>query len=62
MGKKTTKWDNQVKQAKQVSRLVFKGKPTKIKPSGKLYSRKKKNLPGNLFTSLYLNSNKRHHS
>lgn len=53
---------NQVKQVKQVSRLVFTLKPTKVKPSGKLYSRKSKNLPGNLFTLLFPNQHTLHRS
>jgi len=42
----TKKFDQHLKRVKQTSRLVFTLKPTKIKPSGKLYSRKKKDLPG----------------
>lgn len=33
---------NQVSQIKAASRMIFSMKPTKVKPSKKLYSRKKK--------------------
>lgn len=46
MGKKSSNLDKQIKDVKIVSRLIFHGKPTKVKPSGKLYSRKKKDHPG----------------
>ncbi|WP_167884222.1 hypothetical protein [Leptospira idonii] len=47
MKAKDTRLQNQVKQIKKVSRLCFVSKPTKVKPSGKLYSRKKgKDLSG----------------
>ena len=61
--KKVKKFDRQLLQVKQASRLVFTGKPTKIKPSGKLYSRKKKELPGIFFFILpCLSLRKLHHS
>ncbi|TGN10046.1 hypothetical protein EHS11_10820 [Leptospira ilyithenensis] len=63
MERKEEKIQNQVKQIKIVSRLSFAKRATKVKPSGKLYTRKgKKSLPETLPTSPFLNLYTLHHS
>jgi|GEM_PF-2471521 len=63
MEPKDKKIKNQVKQIKVVSRLSFAGRATKIKPSGKVYTRKgKKSLPGTLITLPLPNLYTLHHS
>jgi hypothetical protein len=37
---------NSVQMVKVASRILFSGRPTKVKPSKKIYSRKKKDLSG----------------
>ncbi|MDF3819210.1 hypothetical protein P3G55_04835 [Leptospira sp. 96542] len=50
---KQKKIKNSVSGIKKASRIIFALKPTKIKPSGKLYSRKKKDLSGILIFSFF---------
>jgi len=62
MAKKDKEFEQKIKMAKQVSRILFSHKPTKVKPSAKMYSRKKKELPGIFFILPFLNLYKHHRS